>query len=368
MALPNPNNYPDTYGGAQRYAWDYYQAGGAAASVTKAGQTYRKSDTLPGGVLYMMFHGSGGSSGGGAGGAMAGSGYGSTWGPPGGGTGGAPGGGGLSAAGPVAAINAHQPAITGGGAGFSIGAVDNSVAMTAWPGEWEGVDTESPDTKMPESLSPEATNWNALEKFGARCVRRGVAKMLEDRSTLTISASPMHADYRAVSICPIADSEDVLMCFADNDGTIGGAIAVQPISLFTATQAILWGRPQDLRTFPGPKLTLTEPATGTIRVTYDYTNVWSTVALQKITCKSISIRYNIGSGDVTFPIDMDGVTDEAARRAGTAAKDRATWDGTSATVDIDLSTQSVGTVVYVSAWAHGLLGTSERSIAARART
>lgn len=367
MALPNPSNYPQTYGGAQRYSWDYYMAGGQAVSVTHAGQTYRKADTLPGGVLYQLFGGGGGTGGShpfGTGSSWNGSSFGGGGG--GGGTGGATSGGGTGAAGPVAAINAHQPAITGGGAGFSIGAVENSVALTAWPGEWEGIDTEAPDTKMPESLSPEATNWNALEKFGARCVRRGVAKLLDDRSTLTISASPMHADYRAISICPIAESEDVMMCFADND--IGGAIVAQPISLFTATMTPLWGKPQDLRTFPGPKLTLTEPIAGTIRVTYDYTNVWSTVALQKITCKSISIRYNIGSGDVTFPIDMDSVTDEAARRAGTAAKDRATWDGTSATVDIDLSTQSVGTVVYVSAWAHGLLGTSERSIAARART
>lgn len=340
-------------------------AGGTAGSVTFAGQTYRKSDTLPGGVLYQMFHGGGSSGGGQSGGAFAG---GIPWYPGGGGTGASPGGGGTAAPQQMQAVNAHQAAITGGGQGFSIGAVENNAVLTAWPGEWEGIDTLSPDTKLPENLSPDATNWNALERFGSRCVRRGVAKMSDDRSSLTISASPMHADYRAVSICPIAESEDVLMVFADNDGTIGAALSAQPVSLFTATQAPLWGRPVDLRTYPGPKLTLTEPVAGTIRVTYDYTNVWSTVALQKISCKSVTIRYNIGSGDVTFPIDMDGVTDEASRRAGTAAKDRAIWDGTSATVDIDLSTQSVGTVVYVSAWAHGLLGTSERSIAARART
>jgi hypothetical protein len=220
---------------------------------------------------------------------------------------------------------------------------------------------------MPESLSPEATNWNALERFGSRCVRRGVNKYSEDRTTITISSSAIHADYRGVSIAPISNADYMLMCMADNDGTIGGAITAQPISLWVLTTFPVWGRPVDLRTYPGPKLVLTEPSPGTIRVTYDYSNVWSTVALQKISCKSVTIRYNLGAGDVTFPIELDTITDDdtTGRRAGTAAKDRTTWNGTSATVDIVTGLASLG-VCYVSAWAHGLLGTSERSIAARA--
>lgn len=350
MALPHYSQFPATYGGAQQYAWAYYQAGGTAGSVTYAGQTYRKSDTMPGGVLYNLFHGSGGG--------------GST--PGGGGGGGAAAGAGPSA-GAVTAVNAHQAQPTGGGAGFSIGAVENSTVISAWPGEWEGIDTTSPEEKMPDSLSPEANNWNGLERFGSRCVRRGMAKMSEDRSTVTISASPIHADYRGVSIMPLAP-DYMLLCMADNDGTVGATLTVQPISLWVLSTFPLWGKPVDLRTYPGPKLTLTEPSTKVIRVTYDYSNVWSTVAMQKISVKSVTIRYNFGAGDVTHPIELDTITDDdtTGRRAGTAAKDRATWNGTSATVDIDLSASgTTGQTVYVSAWAHGLLGTSERSVAAR---
>ena len=342
--LPNPNDYPQTYGGATAYAWAYFQAGGTASQVTFAGQSFMRSDAAPGGVLYNLFNGGGGGTG--AGGGAAGPG---------------------ATPAQMAAVNASQPTITGGGAGFSIGAVDNNTVMTAWPGEWEGIDTLSPDTKIPESLSPEATNWNGLERFGSRCVRRGMVKMSEDRSSVTISASAIHADYRGVSIVPIANADYMLMCMADNDGTIGAALTAQPISLWILTTFPLWGRPVDLRTYPGPKLALTEPSPGTIRVTYDYTNVWSSAAIQKISCKSISIRYNLGAGDITFPLELDTITDDdtTGRRAGTAARDRTTWDGTSATVDI-ITGLSSGGVCYVSAWAHSLLGTSERSTAARA--
>lgn len=282
-----------------------------------------------------------------------------------------------SGAAPAAVSAAAQggPASMGGGnAGFTIGAVDNQTAMTAWPGEWEGIDSTSPDTRMPASLSPDAVNWNSIERFGSRCVRRGVAKMSDDRDTLTISASPIHADYRGVSLCPLPGQNGstlkdlLLLCFADN--TIGGVPLAQDTSLWLVNNAPQWGQPANLSGYPGPKLTLTEPSPGAIRITYDYTNVWS-ADQPKITVKSVTIRYNTGAGDITFPIELDTITDDAGpqdptgRRAGTAAKDRATWDGTSATVDV-VVTGGSGTVLYASAWAHGLLGTSARSTAARA--
>ena len=266
---------------------------------------------------------------------------------------------------PMVAVNANTPTITGGGAGFAIGAVDNQSVLTAYPGEWEGVDTATPDTKLPESMSPEGTeNWNGLARFGAKCVRRGLMKMSEDRESVTISASPIAAAYRAVSIVPIANADYALMCFADNDGTIGAALSAEPVSLHIVSTFPRWGRPVDLSGRAGPKLTLTEPVGGTIRITYDYTNLWSTVALQKISVKSVTIRYNTGAGDITFPIELDTIRDDGtARRAGTAAKDRATWDGVSTFVDV--AGLASGTTIYVSAWAHGLLGTSERSTAVR---
>lgn len=342
-----------TPGEKARKAYEYYVVQGGTASGFGTSPTFHRRDFEPGGSHYFMVPQPGSAGGAGGGGGSAGS---------------APGAG--PSAGAVSAVNAHQAMPTGGGAGFSIGAVENSTVISAWPGEWEGIDTTSPEEKMPEALSPEATNWNALERFGSRCVRRGVAKMSEDRETITISASPIHADYRGVSIMPLAP-DYMLLCMADNDGTIGAALSAQPISLWVLSTFPMWGRPVDLRTYPGPKLTLTEPSTKVIRVTYDYSNVWSTVAMQKISCKSVTIRYNSGavSGAVTYPIELDTIADDDTngRRAGTAAKDRATWDGTSATVDIDLSASgTTGDIVYVSAWAHSLLGTSERSVAARA--
>ena len=340
-----------TFGQQARAAYDYFVVGKGTATGYGTSPTFYRRDFQPGGDFYFMVP---------QGGAISGGGGGS-------GGGGSSGGGAGPSVAQTTAVNANQPQITGGGAGFSIGAVENATVLTAWPGEWEGLDTNAPDTKMPESLSPEATNWNGLERFGSRCVRRGVAKFSEDRSTITISASPIHANYRGVSIVPFANADYMLLCMADNDGTIGAALSAQPLSLWVLPTFPVWGRPVDLRTYPGPKLTLTEPAAGTIRVTYDYTNVWSSVALQKISCKSVTIRYNTGSGDVTFPIELDTITDDdtVGRRAGTAAKDRTSWDGTSATVDI-VTGLSPGGVCYVSAWAHGLLGTSERSVAARA--
>ena len=335
-------------------AYNYFFVQHGAGSGLGVNPTFHRRDFEPGGDWYFMVAQQGSGGGATGGGAVGGSG---------GGTG--------SLGGAPTAVNANVATPTGGGAGFSIGAVENSTALSAWPGEWEGVDTLGPDTKLPESLSPEAINWNAIEKFGARCVRRGMMKMSEDRSSVTISASPIAAAYRGVSIVPLANADYMLMCMADNDGTIGAAVTSEPISLWVLTTFPLWGRPVDLRQYPGPKLVLTEPSTKVIRVTYDYSNVWSSVALQKISVKSVSIRYNAGTtaGYVTFPIELDTTADDdtTGRRSGTAAKNRASWDGTSATVDIDLSaTGTTGDIVYVSAWAHGLLGTSERSTAARA--
>lgn len=85
----------------------------------------------------------------------------------------------------LAATQAGQPAYTGGGQGFKIGAVDNRLVLSERADEFEGVDAYTPPHKLPLSKSPNATNWNALEVVGSRCVRRGTAKMLENRDTLT---------------------------------------------------------------------------------------------------------------------------------------------------------------------------------------
>lgn len=65
-------------------------------------------------------------------------------------------------------------------------------------------------------------------------------------------------------------------------------------------------------------------------------------------------------GLYTYPLDPDSVNGENAGRAGTALADRSTWDGTSQNV-VPGANMSLG-VYYISAWAHTLLGTSERSI------
>lgn len=235
--------------------------------------------------------------------------------------------------------------------------------------EWRGIDTYTPEEKLPFGYSPEATNWDGLRKIGSMCVRGGAAKFRDDRDS--VSSGALDTGYAGLGIAVVPNASGTLpdlalISFLDTDLSIGSMPGGSDLATYCGVVDMFtrWGEPLDLKTLPGPKLTVTQVAGPRFQVTVDYTNLLSSRAgLRKTSIKSLTVRYN-GPGTIgglyTYPLDPDSVNGENAGRAGTALADRSTWDGTSQNV-VPGANMSLG-VYYISAWAHTLLGTSERSI------
>lgn len=99
--------------------------------------------------------------------------------------GGSRGGGGASA---MHAVQVGQPAITGGGQGFQIGAAQVGVVLPTRAGEWKGIDSITPDNKQ-QDTSPRSVNWDAAGKLGSRSIRRGWARFADDAGTVNDGAT-----------------------------------------------------------------------------------------------------------------------------------------------------------------------------------
>lgn len=278
----------------------------------------------------------------------------------GGASGGGAGAGGTGTAGGALAAVQHQPAYTGGGAYFPGGAVENRVAgLSERDDEWLGLDTLTPDERLATGRSPNAVNWDDIRRIGSRCVRSGTAKLDDDRDTVTISSSSISADYRGLSLAAMPGSGDnqnkLLICFADN--SIGSTRTAQVTTMHLCATSLRWGKPLNLTGWPGPKLALSDQTGNVLRVTYDYTNVFSTAndGLRKASVKGIIIRYSL----LGYPLDRDGLDNR--NDYPTPLRDRTAWGGESATVDTTATAAFSGQRVYVSAWAFGVEGFSEPS-------
>lgn len=273
---------------------------------------------------------------------------------------GAGGAGGVGAGGGALAAVQHQPAYTGGGAYFPGGAVENRVAgLSERDDEWLGLDTLTPDERLATGRSPNAVNWDDIRRIGSRCVRSGTAKLDDDRDTVTISSSSISADYRGLSLAAMPGSGDnqnkLLICFADN--SIGSTRTAHVTTMHLCATSLRWGKPLNLTGWPGPKLALSDQTGNVLRVTYDYTNVFSAAndGLRKASVKGIIIRYSL----LGYPLDRDGLDNR--NDYPTPLRDRTAWGGESATVDTTATAAFSGQRVYVSAWAFGVEGFSEPS-------
>jgi hypothetical protein len=99
------------------------------------------------------------------------------------GIGGTAGGAGASAPG---AVQAGLPTPGPGGPRFQLGANNVSDFLPERGSTFDGIDTFTPPEKLGTTYSPDATNWDDFEKYGSYCVRRGSAKLQDDRESLNV--------------------------------------------------------------------------------------------------------------------------------------------------------------------------------------
>ena len=277
----------------------------------------------------------------------------------GGATGGTQGGsGGGSAAGvAAAAVQAGMPSYTGGGAAFGIGGVNESIILQQRDDEFLGVDTFTPEEKLAPGYSPDAVNWDGFARIGSRCVRRGSAKFEDDHSSLSKNSA-----LRGVSLALIPNgTEDQLqMLYSFADADIGATRASVATDITVVTTAPRWGRPTTLKGWKGPKITLSDQGSQVLRVTSDYTNVFSNTTQKGFRANSvvgITVRYSV----VGYPRDIDGfdyLHDQGTD--STALVDRAAWTGASRNDD---SSTLTAALYYVTAYAITREGISEPSFA-----
>lgn len=266
----------------------------------------------------------------------------------------------------MAAVQAGLPAYTGGGQSFSIGAANVQELLTQRDDEFRGVESYTPPEKLGQGFSPDAVNWDGFARVGSRCIRRGVAKLEMDRDVATISAVPIAAAYRGLSIaaipCNSGKGDEILLAFADSD--IGVVRAVEPITLHVVSCEPRWGRPHTLINTPGPKLALSQVAGPKVRVTTDYTNVFDAtnqLGLRANSVVGLIIRYSGPTTTESFPLDMDGYDHlEGTTTASVALVERSSWAGASR-VD-DTAVLAVGKY-WVTAWAITREGYSDPSFA-----
>lgn len=288
---------------------------------------------------------------------------------PGGGGGGGGAGGGGSAGGTgsaLAAVQAGLPAYTGGGPSFSIGPANIQELLSQRDDEFRGMDSFTPPEKLSPGFAADCVNWDGFARVGSRCVRRGVAKLQEDRDSVTISASPIDASYRGLSIaaipCGSGKGDEVLLAFADSE--IGTVRTAQPITLHAVSSEPRWGRPATLLDVPGPLIALTQIAGPKVRVSSSYTNVFDAtnqLGLRANSVVGLIIRYSGPTTTESYPLDMDGHDHmEGTTLASTALANRVSWKGESRTDDT--AVLAVGKY-WVTAWAFTREGYSQPSYA-----
>lgn len=93
---------------------------------------------------------------------------------------------------------ANPPTPSGGGQGFTRGPNQVIIDLPPQRGDWLGYEGFLPDNRTPANKSPRVTNWDRFGRYGSRCVRRGVAKLSDDITTVD------DAQQSAASITPIA--------------------------------------------------------------------------------------------------------------------------------------------------------------------
>lgn len=278
--------------------------------------------------------------------------------------GGSPGPGGGSAS-ALAAVQANQPAFTGGVESVEPEVVDNNVKLTERGVRFEGLDTFTPDEKLPSNKSPLVINWNSIERAGSYCARRGTGRVIDDITTCKDSANAaITATHKGLSIVPIPlnDPSDLnaqhttalLLAYTATEPGVAGGVNVCVVEPFVA-----YGAPESLRGYPGPALTLSNPVAGTLRVAVNLVSSGSRfnnrAGLAKGFIKGITIAYSRDR----FPRDVDK-RDERDGKTVTLYRDRASYDGSA--TNFDITGLTVAGRYYVSVWVHSLEGTSEPSL------
>lgn len=298
-----------------------------------------------------------------------------------------PGAGSKAAPGPqaMAAVQAGQPTITGGGQGFQIGAVQIGTQGTIRDDDYRGVDSLTPDNKLGGNYAPRAINWDGFRRAGSRGIRGGIAKLDMDAGSATTSGGgSLSSEYRGLSLCALPASfnnaDQLLMAFHDKDADLGTAPggSNSQTSFHIMDAGPRSGRIRNLTGMPGPTLALSDQGSQVLRVTaaYDVIPTAQTeLREQSVRAITICVVGPVSGATPRYPIDPDGTgTGPAADgtdsfylfTSGPSNVVRRSYQGASNNFDCSLvaSGSLYGAGKYwVTAWVHGLEGTSEPSYA-----
>lgn len=296
-------------------------------------------------------------------------------------------GGAKAAPGPqaMAATMANQPTITGGGAGFAIGATQIAMQGAVRDDDFRGVNTLDPDNKLRGNWAPRSVNWDSFRRTGSRCVRSGIAKLDMDRDSATASGGgSLSSEYRGLSLCALPASnnnaDQLLIAFHDKDADLGTAPGGgnSQTSFHIMDAGPRWGRPRNLSGMRGPTLTLTDQGSQVLRVAAIFDAIPTAQAeLREQSVKAITICLvgPVSGATPRYPLDPDGVSSSTNTdgtgsfylfTSGPSNVLRRAWDGSSTNYDCSLvaSGSLYGAGKYwVAAFAHGYEGTSDASYA-----
>lgn len=276
------------------------------------------------------------------------------------GGGGVPGGPGTSGSPPPAA--GVSPQITMGAESVEPEIVDNNVRLNPRKMKFRGLDSFSPDEQLSEEKSPYFMNWNAIERAGSWCARKGLGRLIDDGTTCEDSgSSPITSTHKGLAVLPLElnDPSDanaqhttaMLLCFSDADGKGDTG----DINFCVVEPDVAWGYLESGRGYPGPALVLSNPSSGTLRVQVSYVlGKYATRTGMPVNfVRGITIAYS----SVRYPRDVDKRDDgDGGGSRVTLFRDRASYDGT--TQQFDIPSLPADTY-YVTVWIHTLEGTSE---------
>lgn len=205
------------------------------------------------------------------------------------------------------------------------------------------------------SAIAESSTVRVFNQFGAIGTSWTLAESVTDAGFTVATTTPtsLDDDYRGLCIGFLpgsgSNTHRLIMGFAD--AAIGGTASQWPTQLMLTSSTLEWGRPANLSGWPGPKLALSDQTGRVLRVTTDYTNVFSSAndGLRNASVKRLIVRYS----SIGYPLDKDGLDNTQS----TALVDGA-WAGASRADDTSALTAAR---YYVSAWAVSIEGVSERS-------
>ncbi|MBK9976208.1 MAG: hypothetical protein IPP14_15690 [Planctomycetes bacterium] len=204
-----------------------------------------------------------------------------------------------------------------------------------------------------------STAVRVFNKYGLLGTTWTLAETVTDAGFTVTPVTPTSLDstMRGLGIAYMpgsgSNTNRLILTFAD--GAVGGTATAWPTTLILADSSLRWGRPLPLNGLPGPLLALTDQGSQVLRVTSAYTNVFSTAndGLRNISVKRLVVRYST----VGYPLDKDGNDNTSS-----TALVNGTWAGASRNDDSGTLT---AVRIYVSAWAVGIEGVSERSEASK---